>query len=147
MTTIDDKQRWTQCPPGSLTQVSRRLRARRRSKLMCESAALVVFAAVIGFTAGYFASPVSKPAESSGPYHFAGIGCNDVRSLLPALMENRLDAAKAMQIRQHIMQCPDCGRLMEQMRASQTADRARQTPPRLVLASVLLSSPLRDDEL
>ncbi len=111
------EHRWTTCPPGSVGGIVRRARSRRRNALLREAAMMVVLAASIGFAAGYFARPGTKPPASAGSYQFAGISCDEVRPLLPALMANRLDPAKAAQVRQHIMECPECGRLMKEMQS------------------------------
>ncbi|MGD9721441.1 MAG: zf-HC2 domain-containing protein [Pirellulales bacterium] len=136
--------RWIACPPGSVGGIIRRARSRRRKALLREAAMMVVLAASIGFAAGYFAKPGAKPPAPRGPFQFAGISCGEVRSLLPALMENRLDAAKAMQVRQHIMECPECGRLMKQM---QSVSQAVSEPTIASLASSHPHPPAGQSEL
>jgi hypothetical protein len=91
---------------------------------MREATALILLAAFIGFAAGYFASPGPQPSGPTNQFFFAGIGCDEVRSLIPALMENRLDPATAMRIRQHIMECPECGQLMKQMQSVHSVSQA-----------------------
>lgn len=135
MTTAERESSWTACPPGSLSGLDRRLRGRRRSKLMRESAALILVAAFIGFTAGYFASPATQSSVPAKQFFFAGIGCNEVRSQMPALMQNRLDPATAMRIRQHVMECPECGRLMKQMQSMQSVSKTASEATPADLAS------------
>ncbi len=133
MTTINPESGWTTCPSGALAQLGGRLRARRRTSLLRESALLILVAALIGVTAGYFASPGAKPPSSSPGYDFAGISCDKVRALLPELMAGRIEEAQAMQIRQHVMQCPECGPLMEQMSSGKVVGRAGDESPRVAL--------------
>lgn len=131
MTTIDPESGWTTCPRGALAQLGGRLRARRRTSLLRESALLILVAGLIGITAGYLASPGAKPPSSSPRYDFAGISCDKVRALLPELMAGRLEETQAMQIRQHIVQCPKCGPLMEQMPSGKVVDRTGDESPRV----------------
>ena len=131
MTTFDPDSGWTTCPSGALGRLGGRLRARRRTALLRESALLILVAASIGVAAGYLASPGAKPPSSSPGYHFAGISCDKVRALLPDLMAGRLEEAQAMQIRQHVMQCPGCGPLMERMRSGEVIGSARDDSPRV----------------
>ncbi len=135
MSTDNSDHRWTACPPGSVSGIVRRSRSRRRNTLLREAAAMVVLAASIGFTAGYFARPDAKPPASMGPFGFAGISCDEVRPLLSALMANRLDPAKAAQLRRHIMECPECGRLMRQMPSAQSISQLTNRVPPEALAS------------
>lgn len=135
MSTIDPEHGWKTCPPGALGQLDRRLRARRRSLLLRESSLLILMAALIGITAGYLASPGAKPPTSSGPFDFAGISCGEVQRLLPALAANRLDPDKAVQVRQHVLECPQCGPLMERMQARESIGRTRSHSSRIALAS------------
>ncbi|MBI3838734.1 MAG: zf-HC2 domain-containing protein [Planctomycetia bacterium] len=79
---------------------------------------MIVLAAAIGFGVGYFSTPTANPPVSQRQFFFAGISCQEVRELLPVVMKDQLDATKAAQVREHVMQCPECRRLMEQMRAS-----------------------------
>lgn len=140
-------QPWIACPPGSVSGIVRRARSRRRNALLREAAMMVVLAASIGFAAGYFARPGAKSPALPGPFQFAGISCDEVRSLLPALMENRLDAAKAMRVRQHIMECPECSRLMKEMRSMQSVSRAASEATIANLASSHLHPPVGPSEL
>ncbi len=129
---INPESGWTTCPRGALAQLDGRLRARRRTSLFRDSALLILVAASIGVTAGYLASPSANPPSSSPRYHFAGISCDKVRALLPELMAGRLEEAQAMQIRQHVMQCPGCGPLMERMRVGKVIGRAGDESPHVV---------------
>jgi len=108
---------------------------------------MVVLAASIGFAAGYFARPGTKPPASTGPFQFAGISCDEVRSLLPELMENRLDAARAMQVRQHIMECPECGRLMKQMQSMRSVSDAIGKVPQTTFAFSSARPPAGEKQL
>ena len=127
--------RWTACPPGSVRGIVRRVRTRRRNARLREATMMVVCATVIGFAAGYLALPDAKPPASMGPFHFAGISCDDVRSLLPALMANRLDADTATKVRQHIMECPECGRLMKEMQSTHSVSQSSKVSTVASLAS------------
>ena len=76
---------------------------------------MIVLAASIGFTAGYFAQSNDAPSAPESLYHFAGISSAEVHKLPPALADNRLDAATAARVREHAKQCPQCRRLTESM--------------------------------
>jgi hypothetical protein len=108
---------------------------------------LVVLAASIGFAAGYFARPGTKPPASAGSYQFAGISCDEVRPLLPALMANRLDPVKAAQIRQHIMECPECGRLMKEMQSTLSISQPSRDSAAASLASSRFRPPAGHGEM
>lgn len=128
MTATNSSNSWSSCPPGVLHQLDRRLRGQKRSKLMRESAALIVSAACIGFIAGYLATPSAPSPGAAEQYFFAGIGCNDVRSSIPALIGQRLDPDTAMRVRQHLMECPKCRLLMQQMQSMQSSGRDSRVP-------------------
>ncbi len=133
MTVSNRSTSWAPCPAGSLNQLDRNLRRRRRSKLMRESAALVVLATCIGLTAGYLATPGIPPNEPTIQNYFAGLSCDDVRTAMPAFVGHRLDADTAARVQQHLMECPKCQQLMQRMQSMQSSNRnsTEQNRPRI----------------
>ena len=121
MTIPNGNNSWVPCSAGALNQLDRNLRRRRRSKLMRESAALVVLATCIGLTAGYLAAPTAPPTKPTQQYYFAGLSCDDVRSAMPAFIGQRLDADSATRVQQHLMECPECHQLMQLMQSMQSS--------------------------
>lgn len=79
---------------------------------------MIMLAATIGVAIGYFSTPGAKAPVPQRQMFFAGISCQEVHDLLPAMMKNELDAATMAQVRDHVTQCPECRRLMEQMKAT-----------------------------
>ncbi len=88
---------------------------------MRESAAIMAIAACVGFTAGYLATPAAPSRGAAEQYFYAGIGCSDVRSSIPAFIGHRLDSDTAMRVRQHLMECPRCRLLLQQMQSMQSS--------------------------
>lgn len=79
---------------------------------------MILLAGTIGFAIGYFSNPGPKAPVPQQQMFFAGISCQSVHDLLPAMMRNELDAARTAQLRDHVMQCPECRQLLEQMKAT-----------------------------
>jgi hypothetical protein len=147
MTSDISEPRWTRCPPGSLGGIARKARSRRRNAMTREAATMLVLAASVGFTVGYFARTEAPPSAPAGQFHFAGISCGEVHELLPALADDRLDAATATQVRQHVMQCPTCRELMDQMLRGRSVSRASDRIPHTALASSAVRPHVAGDQL
>src|SRR5688572_16629037 len=103
---------WEACRPGELQHLVRgamlhhRVRAVRRTVLTGGAATVVAVAAWM--TVSHFWLAKHRPC-------IAGEYCEDVRLAMPDLIAMRLEPQRAARLRQHLVQCPDCRSLMQQM--------------------------------
>lgn len=110
---------WEACPPGELSGMVRRVKARRRTRTWPQvaGASLAVLVLVAGGV--FVATRLSSPTQE-GPagFDFGGITCREVQPILPEYLAGTLDEGRARKVRKHVAQCPHCGPMLEEMRTS-----------------------------
>jgi hypothetical protein len=110
---------WLPCPPGELTRVAQRRRARRRLPIVGAAAA-----ALLLLTLAWQRWPQGdlRPRFGGEP-NYGGIVCSDLRSRLGDYVSQRLDAETKARIDEHVLLCPPCQQLLDEALG--------QTPPRV----------------
>ena len=115
-----DVDTWTKCSPGTLTQLSHRIRAKQNRKVVVRVAAPVVLLICVGLGVWSMSGP-----RKSGDFDFGGVTCTEVQSGLQQYARGKLLPEERIAFDVHLAQCPRC---QEMMRAMQS-DNA--TPPKL----------------
>ncbi|MDP6468073.1 MAG: zf-HC2 domain-containing protein [Pirellulaceae bacterium] len=105
-TSEQEQDRWESCPPGTLARTVHGIRARQRDRRRAKivgltggAAVLLLAAAIISQQSGL--APVESP-------NLGKITCAKVKSLLPAFIAGRLEAAVTGQVESHLDACPHC---------------------------------------
>jgi len=108
---------------------------------------MIVIAVSTGVAIGYLSTPRAESVVPQRQTFFAGISCQEVHELLPTMMRNEVDAAIAAQVREHLILCPECRRLMEQMKSTGSLGATRHEFPGGASAISLALSALPEPEL
>jgi hypothetical protein len=98
---------WARCEPNEITNLTRRLRARRQRRF-AGGAALLAAVACVAIALWLY------PRPDQGP-DFAGISCERVMDHSDAYMKKQLAPELQDQIRRHIALCPNCRPMFENM--------------------------------
>lgn len=116
-----DLEAWTDCPPGTLSELSRSLhRARLRKTVVRVGAPLLVFVLV-----GLGVWGVNAPTTPS-EFTFGGVCCSEVQPKLQQFMAGGLEQDERRAIKAHLDRCPHCQEKMKAMQG-QTASLALGT--------------------
>ena len=110
-------ENWTRCEPREITNLARRLRARRRRRVGGA-------AALIGLSAAVLLAVWLYPRRDQGP-DFAGIPCERVMELADAYAAGQLSPQLQDQISRHIALCPHCRPMFERMQKVSSHPRGR----------------------
>lgn len=106
-----DAETWTDCAPGTLSELSRNLhRARRRKTIRRVGTPLLVIALV-----GLGVWSVNAPTGPS-EFTFGGICCSEVQLKLPQYAAGGLERDERRAVGTHLERCPIC---QEKLRAMQ----------------------------
>ncbi len=103
---------WQACPPGEVTELVGRLRARRRHETLRQVALGTTALCLVLIAGSSLIHRVLTPAEPN----FGGITCTEVAEHTEAYVAGTLDADLARRIDVHLGQCTFCRNLIEQMR-------------------------------
>ena len=113
---------WTQCPPGTLTQMNRRIRSARHTKQALFASASLALALVVGIGLWTFVMP---PRSDQ-----AIVTCNDVQSGLRQYIRGELTPEIRNLFAMHIAECVPCERKFTAMRERMAAEQAGAVPSR-----------------
>jgi hypothetical protein len=103
---------WIPCAQGELQRMVGRNRSARRNRSIAQVASLG--AVCMALWGGWLLT--SQRGENAAMGHdYAGIACGDVYTQLGPFAKGTLDPATSEQIRQHLLVCPECGPIYEQM--------------------------------
>lgn len=108
---VDRSEEWEQCAPGTLTGYSRRIHRRQMLALAAKTAGVVGGIAAIGL-GGW----MEYLRRMQVDYQYYGMTCSDIRELLPAYRDGRLDAARSDVLEKHVRKCSTCAELRAQLR-------------------------------
>ncbi len=111
---------WQPCPPGEFERLSERLRRRRQRRrfLRVSLAAAAALAGVGGGGAAYLALTRQSSSVPTQDMDFAGIKCSQVRQVAAAYLRGDLDEETRRRVTAHVAQCPNCNRLLNDMRSA-----------------------------
>jgi hypothetical protein len=107
----DRPEGWQPCAPGTLTGYSRRIHRRQLLILSAQTAGAVSCIAAIGL-GGWM--EYLRRMEVGHQYY--GMTCSDVRELLPAYLDGRLDTTRSEVLEKHVRKCSTCAGLRAQLR-------------------------------
>ncbi len=93
---------WKPCPPGTLVDLSQRMRGQRQRRHAVRLGGLM--ALVIAVAIGVAVPIAQRPRQ----YEFGGITCREVQRILPAYVAGTLPAELAQRVQQHLLECPNC---------------------------------------
>ncbi len=96
-----DRDPWDACPPGELQRMVGRTRIRQRRRFLKRLGGTAAGLAAIAAGGFWLLQP--------GEYHFGGIACSEVMSLLPDYRANKLPAELKEKVSLHLAKCPECG--------------------------------------
>jgi len=114
---------WQECPPGEVSQLVGRLRARRQRQTL-RQVALGVAGLCLVLIAGN--SLVHRVLSPAGP-NFGGITCSEVTRNAEAYVAGNLDAELVRRIDSHLDSCLYCRSIIERMQEQgESAPVARQ---------------------
>jgi len=137
-TDLSSIDRWTECTPGTLSQLSRQIRYEHRKQAVLQIAAPLMLALLMGFGVWSLRSQMAPTEFKPG-----GIACNEVQAQMQSLMQGKLDADSRKAIETHLAACERCQQLWKSMQnktANDTADAnaadARNSTANLVAASL-----------
>jgi len=119
-TDLSSIDRWTECTPGTLSQLSRQIRYEHRKQAVLQIAAPVMLALLMGFGVWSLRSQMAPTEFKPG-----GIACNEVQAQMQSLMQGKLDADSRKAIETHLAACERCQQLWKSMQnktANDTAD-------------------------
>ena len=107
----DDRQQaeWNECPAGSLSALSGRLRGRNRRRRFLQVAGAVSLSVLAGGAVGV--ALLLRPKE----HEFGGITCSEVTRNAGAFTRGEVQEPLLGKMRVHIAQCPMCGPRMRDM--------------------------------
>lgn len=128
-TSSDD---WQPCQPGTLQRLADQQRRTQRiatAKRIAIPAATMVLLIAVGLT-------TLRQGQSQRAPH-GGISCGEVAANLNAYAENRVDAALAEKIAEHMRDCPRCRHKLEAMQAANTARIGNRSLDPVGLATLL----------
>jgi len=113
---------WTDCPPGTLTQMNRRIRVARHTKLALFTSASLALAVVVGISLSTFVLPPRSNQVS--------VTCNDVQSGLRQYILGELAPEVRDLFAIHIAGCAPCERKLTAMRERMGTEQANAIPSR-----------------
>ncbi|WP_442508028.1 zf-HC2 domain-containing protein [Novipirellula sp. SH528] len=105
---------WSDCQPGTLSQLARRQRMIRQRKTALRRGTPILFALVLGLTV-WIGSKSNSPAE----FDFAGVTCNEVQTSLQQYVMGELNVDMMSSFALHLEQCSACSEKLQ----------TRQNPP------------------
>jgi hypothetical protein len=96
---------WEPCPAGYIARLSDQLKRRNQRRIFLRTAAAVAAVAATGGGLSLWMRSGSSRQPS-----FAGLTCAQVIALADDYAHGRLSDEAREKVRQHISQCPGCGR-------------------------------------
>jgi hypothetical protein len=105
-----DDTTWTDCSPGTLTQLNRRLRATRQRATVMRVAAPVLVLVCSSF--GVWAvNQATAPTE----FNFGGVSCTEVQANMQQYAMTQLSPELQDSFEIHLEKCPRCQEKMQTM--------------------------------
>jgi hypothetical protein len=100
---MDNANTWSECPPGTLTQIAGRAQQRQLVGLAVKTAAIGLL--LFGVTFGGW---LGNAWWQQRGFRFNGLTCGEVRELLPAYRAGKLDERRSAMLRGHVARCTNC---------------------------------------
>ena len=98
-----DASGWAVCPPGTLQELTRRLRAKRRQRAL--TSVVTPLAIVVMLTAGTWTTfRLTQQSE----FYYGGMWCREVRSSLDRYAAGQLPDTVNGKIAAHVRECRSC---------------------------------------
>jgi len=103
---------WQPTSGGEVVRLTRRLKGRKSRRQFLKAGGGVV-GGLLALAGGWW---LFRLATSKREYDFGGIKCREAMARADAMMKgNKLPEAEMMQVKEHVMLCPNCKPKFEQM--------------------------------
>ena len=130
---------WIPCPRGEMTRLAQRIKRHRRSILVKQLTGAIAGGLLLGLLGNWLMDAGLRPRATAQRFD-GGISCSQVRDLAEKFTERVWDPQTKARITAHVQNCPDCARLLKQMREEQSVRKSatsRKQPVAMHILSIV----------